>query len=112
MSTSLLQLSLAITPALVAGVIINRMRMPWEKEKRPAERAELLRMLARDVKRVKAIMAQNMRSINHTNTKSLAPVKLYNWNKLKKDARLRKYSDEKIFKQMIKQFREWERFAY
>ncbi len=112
MTTSLLQLTLALTPALVAGVIINRINMPWEKEKRPAERAELLRMLARDIKRVKSIMAQNMRSINQSKSRTLAPMRLTNWNKLKKDTRLHKYSGEPIFKEMIKQFREWERLAY
>ena len=109
MDTSLLQLSLALTPALIAGIVINKINLPWEKEKRPSERAELLRMLARDVKRVKLIMAQNMQSINQNSTKSLVPVRLINWNKLKRDARFHKYADEKIFKQMIRQFKDWER---
>jgi hypothetical protein len=108
MASSILQLSLAITPALLAGVVIRRIQFPWDKEKRPSERAELLRLLARDVKRVKLIMSKTLANVNSTHSKPLPRVSLPNWNKVKKDARLTKYAREPIFKEIISQFKEWE----
>ncbi len=109
MATSLIQLTLAIAPALLVGAFLKRVTMPWEKEKRPNERALLLRMLARDISRVKAIMAANIAAVNQGRACTLARLPLSNWNRLKKDARFHKYSSEPIFRHMISQFREWER---
>ena len=109
MATSLLQLTLALAPALLVGAFMKRVTMPWEKEKRPSERADLLRMLARDVTRVKTIMAANINAVNQGRACTVARLPLSNWNRLKKDARFHKYSSEPIFRHMISQFREWER---
>lgn len=109
MTTSLLQLTMAIAPALLVGAFMRRVTLPWEKEKRPSERAELLRMLARDVTRVKTIMAANIKAVNEGRPCAMRPLPLSNWNRLKRDARLHKYSGEPLFRQMISQFREWER---
>ncbi|MBI1961717.1 MAG: hypothetical protein HYS45_03395 [Parcubacteria group bacterium] len=109
MATSLLQLTLAITPALLVGAFMRRVTMPWEKEKRPSERADLLRMLARDVTRVKTIMAANIAAVNQGRACAVYRLPLSNWNRLKKDARFHKYAGDPIFRQMIRQFHEWER---
>ena len=111
MAQSLLQFGLAITPAILASIIIRRMQMPWERKKRPGERAELLHLLAKDVKHVKAIMATNIRAVNQGRACELRPLPLRNWKQIKHDARLKKYADERIFKTMVRQFREWERMA-
>ncbi|MEK7188967.1 MAG: hypothetical protein AAB671_00465 [Patescibacteria group bacterium] len=109
MTASLLQLTLAIAPALLVGAFLSRVSLPWEREKRPSERAELLRMLAKDVRRVRLIMAANIRAVNQGRACPVTSLPLANWNRLKKDARFHKYSGEPIFRQMISQFREWER---
>ena len=109
MATSILQLTLAIAPALLVGAFMQRITMPWEKQKRPGERADLLRMLARDVHRVKTIMAANINAVNQGRARTLTRLPLSNWNRLKKDARFNKYAGEPIFRHMINQFREWER---
>jgi len=108
MGQSILQLSLAIAPALIASLVIKRVTLPWENERRPSERAELLLMLAKDVRDVKSIMARNIKAVNHGRACALPSLPLLNWKRLKKDARLKKYSNERIFKAMIRQFREWE----
>ncbi|MDZ4221533.1 MAG: hypothetical protein U1C18_01515, partial [Patescibacteria group bacterium] len=79
------------------------------KEKRPSERAEILRMLARDVKSAKSIMAANIKAVDDGRACAMRRLPLSNWNRLKKDSRLHKYASEPIFKHMIRQFREWER---
>ncbi|OJI06188.1 hypothetical protein BK004_04970 [bacterium CG10_46_32] len=109
MTTSLIQLTLALAPIFLVGAFMQRVTMPWEKEKRPAERADLLRMLAKDISRVKTIMALNINAVNEGRACVTRPLPLSNWNRLKKDARFHKYSNEPIFKQMIRQFQEWER---
>jgi|TARA_B100001971_G_C18169699_1_gene526362 hypothetical protein len=111
MATSLLQLTLAITPAIIASMVIKRIRMPWEKQKTPSERAELLNMLAKDIKSVKTIMASNIAAVNAGRACALPSLPLTNWKRLKRDSRLSKYTDEKIFKTMIRQFRDWERMG-
>lgn len=108
MATSILQLTLAIAPALLVGAFMRRVTMPWEHEKRPGERAHILRMLAKDVRRVRTIMAANIKAVNAGRACPLQPLPLSNWNRLKRDARLHKYSGEPLFRQMISQFREWE----
>jgi len=108
MAQEILQLTLALMPAMAVGLALNRIPMPWEKQKRYSERAELLSLLARDVKGVKSIMARGLLSVN-PKVSHMPRVPLSNWQRLKKDARLYKYADEPIFKTMIKQFREWEK---
>ena len=109
MTTSLLQLTLAITPAIIASIIIKRISFPWEKKKSHSERAEILSMLARDVKQVKSVLAQNITAVNKGKACAIVPLPLSNWKKLKRDSRLQKYMDEKIFKQMTSEFRELEK---
>ena len=108
MALSLLQLTLAITPAIIASIIIKRISFPWDKEKRPSERAEILRLLARDVKKVKQVLARNIKAVNSGKACPIVALPLSNWKRLKRDVRLRKYMDEKIFQQMIKQLKQWE----
>ncbi len=108
MAQSLLQFGLAIAPAIIVSLAIRQMQMPWERKKRPGERAELLHLLAKDVQRVKAIMAANIRAVNQGRACELHPLPLSNWHRIKRDGRLAKYADERIFKTMIHQFREWE----
>ncbi|MBU2575629.1 hypothetical protein KKF64_00840 [Patescibacteria group bacterium] len=108
MANSLLQLTLAITPAIIASIIIKRIKFPWDNEKRPSERAEILRLLARDVKHVKLIMARNIQAVNSGHTCPISSLPLSNWKKIKRDASLQKYMDEKIFQQMAKQLKQWE----
>lgn len=105
MEQNILQLSLAITPAIITGFIIKHITLPWEKQKHISERAELLGMLARDIRAVKSVFAQSLEQ----SKKSFTPLPLYNWQKIKTDERLRKYSQEPTFQTIIKQFREWER---
>jgi len=108
MGQSVLQLTLALIPAVVASLVIQRVKLPWELEKRPSERAELLCLLAKDVKRVKSIMARNIAAVNAGKACVLTALPLSNWKRVKHDKRLKKYTDEKIFKIMIHQFNEWE----
>jgi len=108
MATSLLQLSLAITPALLISFIIQRATFPWERQKRPSERAELLRLLASDIQVAKAIMAKNLEAVNKGKACPLS-LPLRNWRQLKHDARMRKYQDEQIFKLITQQLKEWEK---
>ena len=86
--------------------------MPWDKQKRPSERAEILCLLAKDIKRVKSILARNIIAVNSGRRCPALNLPLSNWKKIKKDTRLQKYSDEKIFQTMISQFKEWERIGY
>lgn len=111
MTASLLQLTLAITPAILASLVIQRIRLPWEKKLNPSERAELLSMLAKDVRQVKSIMAKNMIAVNAGRARSLPLLPLSNWKRLKKDLRLKKYAHDPVVKTMVRQFREWERSA-
>jgi len=111
MATSLLQLSLAITPAVLISLLIRHTTFPWERQKRPSERAELLRMLASDIRVAKIIMARNLVAVNEGKACPLACLPLTNWHRVKADIRLKKYQDEQIFKTMIKQFKEWERMS-
>jgi len=83
--------------------------MPWETKKRDGERAEILSMLAKDVKRTKKILAKNLSYANSGKNQIAYPLSLNNWNSLKNDYRLKKYSNEPIFKEMIKQFKQLER---
>ena len=108
MDQAIVQLGLALTPALAAGFIIKRVTLPWEKQKRVSERAELLSLMAQDIIRVKEAMAV---SLNSARVSSAPKINLANWNKVKKNPALQKYTDEKIFKMMISQFREWEGMA-
>jgi len=108
MALSLLQLTLAITPAIIASIIIKRIRFPWDNEKRPSERAEILRLLAKDVKKVKQVLARNIKAVNSGRACPIVALPLSNWKRLKRDVRLQKYMDEKIFQQMIKQLKQWE----
>lgn len=110
MAQEIIQLTLALIPAVAVGLALNRLPLPWEKQKRYSERAELLSLLARDIKSVKSIMARSLASVNQKNNR-MPRVPLTNWQRLKKDARLYKYADEPIFKTMIKQFKEWERIG-
>jgi len=109
MASEILQLTLALMPAMAVGLALNRFPLPWEKQKRYSERAELLRMLAKDIKRVKSIMARNIVAVNAGRACPLARLPLANWKNVKNDNRLRKYASEPIFKTIINQFREWER---
>ena len=111
MATSILQLTLALTPAILASMVIQRISLPWEKQTRASERSELLGMLARDVKRVKAIMAENIAAVNAGRACALPPLPLTNWRKLKRTTRLKKYSHDPVVKKLIHQFREWEQVA-
>lgn len=109
MASEILQLALALTPAVAISLVINRVSMPWDKKKLPSERAELLVLLARDIKHVKSIMARNIVAVNAGRSCALSSLPLNNWRWIKTDQRLRKYADEPIFKTIISQFREWER---
>jgi hypothetical protein len=111
MATSLLQLTLAIAPAIIASMVIKRISFPWETKKSPSERAEILGMLARDVKQVKSILAINISAVNKGNACAIVPLPLSNWKRIKRDSRLKKYMDEKIFRQMTRQFKEWEKMG-
>jgi len=111
MAYSLLQLTLAITPAIIASMIIKRISLPWEKKKSPSERAEILSMLAKDVKQVKSVLSQNIKAVNKGKACAIVSLPLSNWKKLKRDSRMKKYMDEKIFQQMITQFRDWEKMT-
>ena len=105
MEQNILQLGLAIAPAIITGFIIKHITLPWEKQKHFSERAEILSMLARDIRAVRSSFADAL----NESKKSFAPLPLYNWQKIKTDERLRKYAEEPIFKTMINQFKEWER---
>ena len=109
MSQELFQFGLAILPAISLGMLINKVSLPWQKKKRFSERAELLALLARDVKRAKSIMARAMESVNSGRVCRMPSLPLSNWQKVRGDERLRKYASEPIFRAMIQQFREWER---
>ena len=116
MATEILQLTLALIPAVAVGLAFNKVTLPWEKQKRYSERAELLGLLAKDVKQVKFIMAKKLEAVNACPPErradracALAPLPLANWKNVKNDNRLRKYASEPIFKTIINQFREWER---
>lgn len=109
MAQELFQFTLALMPALAVGLAINKLRLPWQGAKRPSERAELLSLLARDVKRAKFIMARAMQTVNRDKAGAMPAIPLPNWRKVRRDARLRKYAGEPIFRAMIQQFREWER---
>jgi len=111
MTQSLLQLTLAITPAIIASMVIKYISFPWEKKKSPSERAEILSMLAKDVKQVKSVLAQNIAAVNQGKACAIAHLPLSNWKRLKRDYRLQKYMDEKIFKQMVYQFQDWEKMG-
>ena len=104
MEQNILQLSLAIAPAIITGFIIKHITLPWEKQKHFSERAEILSMLARDIRAVRSVFAGAIGQ----SKKSFTPLPLYNWQKIKADCRLRKYANEPIFKTMINQFKEWE----
>lgn len=109
MAESILQLALALTPAIVVSLAINRLTMPWDKKKRPSERAELLALLARDIKGVKSIMARNMAAVNPPAGGRLPSLPLSNWKSVKNDQRLRKYASEPIFRTIISQLQQWEK---
>lgn len=108
MAQEILQLTLALMPAVAIGYALNHVNMPWEKQKRYSERAELLALLAKDIKRVKSIMARNIKAVNAGQACPLLPLPLSNWKNVKNDQRLRKYAQEPIFKTIITQLKEWE----
>lgn len=108
MGQELFQFGLALLPAISLGLLINKVTLPGQKKKRFSERAELLALLARDVKRAKFIMARALARVNCAQSCELPAIPLSNWRKLKQDERLRKYASEPIFRAMIQQFREWE----
>ncbi len=108
MALNILQLTLALTPAVLISMVIQRMSLPWEKKHTVSERSELLSMLAKDVKRVKAIMAENIAAVNAGRACAITPLPLTNWKKLKRTSRLQKYSHDPVVKKLIRQFREWE----
>lgn len=105
MESGIIQLSLAIAPAIIISFIIKHITLPWEKQKHISERAEILNMLARDIRAVKSVFARSLAQ----SKKSFTPLPLYNWQKIKTDERLRKYCQEPIFQTIINQLREWER---
>ena len=116
MAESILQLALALTPAVAVSLIINRVSLSWDKQKRVSERAELLQILARDIKYVKSIMAKNLAAVNACPPErragracALLSLPLLNWKRVKNDNRLRKYAEEPIFRTIISQFQEWEK---
>lgn len=109
MAQEILQLTLALMPAVAIGLALNRVTLPWEKQKRYSERAELLVLLAKDIKLVKSIMARNIAAVNAGRACALAPLPLSNWKRIKKDERLYKYASEPIFRTMICQFKQWEK---
>lgn len=108
MTNALIQLTLAIAPALMVAGIIKHVQLPWEAKKLPSERAEILSLLARDVRSVKTIMAHSLARVNVGASCNVPRLPLTNWKRLKNDPRLKKYSDEKIFMEMISQFKRWE----
>lgn len=108
MPQEFIQLTLALMPAAAVGFVLNRISLPWEKNKRLSERTELLSLMARDVKRVKSIMARNIAAVNPP-AGGLPRLPLTNWKRVKHDKRLKKYSDEPLFQTIISQFREWEK---
>lgn len=109
MATSIIQLTLAIIPAFAISYIIHKMTMPWDKQKREGERAEILSMLAKDIKKAKVALSRNLTSVSSGESHKSTPLSLNNWNMLKYDMRFKKYSDEPLFKEMIKQFKQLER---
>ena len=108
MALSILQLTLALTPAIIASIIVKRIHLPGDKEKRPSERAEILSLLAKDVKKVKHVLGRNIIAVNQGRACQIVNLPLSNWKRLKSDDRLRKYMDERIFQQMISQLKQWE----
>ncbi len=108
MAAEIIQLTLALMPAVAVGFAINRLDMPWDKQKRFSERTELLSLMARDIKRVKSTMARHMILVNAGRARALPALPLANWKRVKHDSRLKKYSDEPLFRAIISQFREWE----
>ncbi len=109
MTTSIFQLTLAIIPAFAISYIVHSITMPWDKKKRDGERAEILSMLAKDIKKAKTILSRDIEYISSGKPLKNIQLPLNNWNKLKFDYRLKKYSDEPLFKEMIKQFKQLER---
>ncbi len=107
MTQEFIQLTLALAPAVAIGYALNHVSMPWDKKKQFSERAELLALMARDVKGVKSIMARHIAAVNPPKG-GLPRLPLNNWKRVKHDKRLKKYSDEPLFQTMIKQFTEWE----
>ncbi len=108
MGQDIIQLTLALMPAVAIGYALNHVNMPWDNQKQFSERAELLSLMARDIKHVKAIMARNMAAVNPP-AGGLPRLHLANWKRIKNDRRLKKYSDEPLFQKIITQFQEWER---
>ena len=115
MTQEFIQLTLALAPAVAIGYALNHVSMPWDKKKQFSERAELLALMARDVKGVKSIMARHIAAVNacppHRRTGracALPSLPLSNWKRVKHDKRLKKYSDEPLFRTIITQFQEWE----
>ena len=108
MAQEFIQLTLALMPAVAIGYALNRVNMPWDKKKQFSERAELLSLMARDVKGVKSIMARHMAAINSGRACALPSLPLSNWKKMKHDKRLKKYVDEPLFQKIITQLQEWE----
>lgn len=108
MAQEFIQLTLALMPAVAIGYALNRVNMPWDNQKQFSERAELLSLMARDVKGVKSIMARHMAAINAGRACALPSLPLLNWKRVKHDKRLKKYSDEPLFKTIITQLQEWE----
>ena len=94
MAAEIIQLTLALMPAMAVGFAINRLNMPWDKQKRFSERTELLSLMARDIKRVKSIMARHILLVNAGRVCALPALPLSNWKRVKNDSRLKKYSDD------------------
>ena len=108
MTQEFIQLTLALAPAVAIGYAFSRVNMPWDKNKQFSERAELLSLMARDVKGVKSIMARHMAAVNAGRACALPSLPLANWKRVKHDKRLKKYADEPLFQKIITQFQEWE----
>lgn len=108
MAQEFIQLTLALMPAVAIGYALNRVNMPWDKKKQFSERAELLSLMARDVKGVKSIMARHIAAVNPP-AGGLPRLPLSNWKRVKHDKRLKKYADEPLFQTIISQFHEWEK---
>ena len=95
MATEILQLTLALMPAVAVGLALNKVTLPWEKQKRYSERAELLGLLAKDVKQVKFIMAKKLEAVNACpperradRARALGPPPLAHWKNTKKHTTL------------------------
>lgn len=107
MAQEFIQLTIALAPAIAIGYAFSRVNMPWDKNKQFSERAELLSLMARDVKGVKSIMARHMSAVNPP-AGGLPRLPLSNWKRVKHDKRLKKYADEPLFQKIITQLQEWE----